>query len=73
VQRTYSLSYPQAVDNTTTLDSGASRNSVRITSNDPVDIGSIIIADFTHMPTGCSVWAAWWMVGTGTWPDTGEM
>ncbi|GAA6042301.1 hypothetical protein JCM8097_000627 [Rhodosporidiobolus ruineniae] len=60
------------VDNTTTLASGANRNSVRITSTDAVKIGSMVIADIVRMPWGCATWPAWWMVGTN-WPDNGEI
>ncbi|GAA6002505.1 hypothetical protein JCM10207_001154 [Rhodosporidiobolus poonsookiae] len=60
------------VDNTTQLDAGAQRKSVRISTTDTVDIGSVVIADFTHMPAGCATWPAWWSFG-GTWPEGGEI
>lgn len=44
----------QKVDNTTTLDAGAARKSVRIHSTEAVKIGSIVIADIIKMPWGCS-------------------
>jgi len=28
--------------------------------------------DLTHMPTGCSTWPAWWLVGPN-WPSHGEI
>jgi len=46
----------QKVDNTTTLDSGKFRDSVRIHSKTPMKIGSIVIADIIKMPFGCSTW-----------------
>ena len=45
---------PQKVDNTTTLDAGAARKSVRIHSTAAVPIGFIVIADIIKMPWGCS-------------------
>ncbi|GAA5875601.1 hypothetical protein JCM1840_003273 [Sporobolomyces johnsonii] len=55
------------VDNTTTLASGANRNSIRIASNTAMDINSLVIADIIAMPWGC---ATWWMNGPN-WPDGG--
>ncbi|GAA5907268.1 hypothetical protein JCM8208_006736 [Rhodotorula glutinis] len=60
------------VDNTTTLDAGAARKSVRIHSTEAVKIGSIIIADIAKMPWGCSTWPAFWSNGPN-WPDGGEI
>ncbi|KIY43839.1 hypothetical protein FISHEDRAFT_52708, partial [Fistulina hepatica ATCC 64428] len=60
------------VDNTTTLSSGAYRDSVRISSNNSYDTG-LFIADFEEMPWGCSLWPAYWTLGQGTWPDGGEI
>ncbi|GAA5896886.1 hypothetical protein JCM5296_002581 [Sporobolomyces johnsonii] len=50
------------VDNTTTLASGANRNSIRIASNTAMDIDSLVIADIIAMPWGCA-----------NWPDGGEI
>ncbi|GAA5857484.1 hypothetical protein JCM8547_009296 [Rhodosporidiobolus lusitaniae] len=61
------------VDNTTALDSGANRDSVRISSKAAVPIESIIIGDFERMPWGCATWPAFWTLGGGTWPDEGEI
>ncbi|KAH8833270.1 glycoside hydrolase family 16 protein [Flagelloscypha sp. PMI_526] len=60
-----------AVDNTTTLKSGDSRNSVRISSKRKFD-GGLFIADFWAMPHGCSVWPAYWTLGDN-WPNNGEV
>lgn len=60
-----------AVDNTTRLNSGEKRNSVRISSQKKFD-GGLFIADFWAMPHGCSVWPAYWTVGDN-WPNNGEI
>ncbi|KPV75465.1 glycoside hydrolase family 16 protein, partial [Rhodotorula graminis WP1] len=60
------------VDNTTVLDAGAARKSVRIHSTEAVKIGSVIIADIVKMPWGCSTWPAFWSNGPN-WPDGGEI
>ncbi|KAL0580467.1 hypothetical protein V5O48_001537 [Marasmius crinis-equi] len=60
-----------AVDNSTTLPSGAHRPSVRISSPKTYNQG-LFIADFWAMPHGCSVWPAWWSVGPD-WPNAGEI
>jgi len=50
------------------------RDSVRITTVDAFDFGSLLIADFVHMPYGCSVWPSLWTVGdTENWPVGGEI
>lgn len=59
------------VDNTTYLNSGASRNSVRIESSQAWAEG-LFIYDIAQMPYGCSVWPAMWMVGP-SWPSGGEI
>ncbi|GAA5993708.1 hypothetical protein JCM5350_005801 [Sporobolomyces pararoseus] len=60
------------VDNTTKLDSGKFRDSVRIHSKAGAKIGSIIIADIINMPFGCATWPAWWTNGQN-WPAGGEI
>ena len=42
------------VDNTTTLNFGANRNSIRIVSKDQYTVGSVWVADMLHMPFGVS-------------------
>jgi len=60
------------VDNTSNVPFNEKRNSVRITTKDAYDVGSLWIASFTHVPWGCSVWPAYWSVGA-VWPDDGEI
>jgi len=59
-------------DNTTWLGSGEYRNSVRISSQKQYNTG-LFIMDLDHAPWGCGVWPAWWTVGGGQWPYTGEI
>ncbi|EXJ65059.1 hypothetical protein A1O7_01399 [Cladophialophora yegresii CBS 114405] len=73
------------VDSTHTYDgtvqysgiNGVGRPSVRIESINSWTHG-LFIADIKHMPTttdssGCSVWPAFWTLGSGTWPYNGEI
>ncbi|KAI0827076.1 concanavalin A-like lectin/glucanase domain-containing protein [Trametes gibbosa] len=63
------------VDNTTNLpDKGPDtrRNTVRITTKDFYDFGSLWVFDATHVPFGCAVWPAFWTKGP-VWPDNGEI
>ncbi|KAI0264732.1 concanavalin A-like lectin/glucanase domain-containing protein [Gloeopeniophorella convolvens] len=60
------------VDNVSTVPFNEKRNTVRITSQDFYDVGSLWIIDLTHLPYGCSVWPAFWSKGP-TWPDNGEI
>ncbi|KIJ15318.1 glycoside hydrolase family 16 protein [Paxillus involutus ATCC 200175] len=60
------------VDNTTNVTYGENRNSVRITTQDAYDIGSLWIIDLNHIPFGCSVWPAFWSYGPN-WPYDGEI
>ncbi|KAI0945372.1 hypothetical protein AcW1_001610 [Taiwanofungus camphoratus] len=60
------------VDNTTTVPMGGKRNSVRITSHELYDFGSLWIIDALHLPYGCSVWPAFWSFGPD-WPNGGEI
>ncbi|KZT74648.1 glycoside hydrolase family 16 protein [Daedalea quercina L-15889] len=59
-------------DNTTWLQEGQNRNSVRISSQKQYNTG-LFILDLDMAPWGCGVWPAWWTVGGGTWPWTGEI
>jgi len=60
-----------AVDDSTTLASGQSRDSVRITSKKAYN-GGLFTFDVAGMPYGCSLWPALWMVGPD-WPNNGEI
>lgn len=59
-----------AVDHTTNV--GSTRKSVRITSTKTFNQGDLLLGDFLHAPVGCSVWPAFWTVGSN-WPDNGEI
>ncbi|KAI9568719.1 concanavalin A-like lectin/glucanase domain-containing protein [Boletus coccyginus] len=60
------------VDNVTNVPTGQTRKSVRITTQDAYDMGSLWIIDANHIPHGCSVWPAFWGFGRN-WPDGGEI
>ncbi|KIY52758.1 glycoside hydrolase family 16 protein [Fistulina hepatica ATCC 64428] len=59
-------------DNTTWLAEGAYRDSVRISSQKEYNTG-LFILDLNMAPWGCGVWPAFWTLGSGTWPYTGEI
>ncbi|KAG1750014.1 glycoside hydrolase family 16 protein [Suillus paluster] len=59
-------------DNTTWLSAGANRSSVRISSQTEYNMG-LFILDLDMAPWGCGVWPAFWTVGSGEWPLTGEI
>ncbi|CDO73687.1 Glycoside Hydrolase Family 16 protein [Trametes cinnabarina] len=48
------------------------RDTVRITTKDFYDFGSLWVFDATHLPYGCSVWPAFWSKGPN-WPFDGEI
>ncbi|KAM3417695.1 hypothetical protein BST61_g5930 [Cercospora zeina] len=50
------------------------RKSVRITSKETFDAGSMIVIDVRHAPSQYGAWPAIWMLGTGEqdWPANGE-
>ncbi|KAI0094915.1 glycoside hydrolase family 16 protein [Irpex rosettiformis] len=58
-------------DNTSELQSGTFRNSVRISSQKLYNSG-LFILDLNKAPWGCGVWPAWWTVGPN-WPQGGEI
>ncbi|KAG6329929.1 hypothetical protein ID866_9158, partial [Astraeus odoratus] len=60
------------VDNTTNVTYGQQRNSIRITTQDAYELGSLWVIDANHIPYGCSVWPAFWSFGP-KWPDDGEI
>jgi len=52
----------------------AGRPSVRISSAKSYSAGTLIVADIAHVPSGCSVWPAFWLVGKADdWPNSGEI
>ncbi|KAK6005513.1 hypothetical protein QM012_007155 [Aureobasidium pullulans] len=57
------------VDSTTIT---AHRPSVRLTGKTSYSSHVLVIADIKHMPSGCGVWPALWMVGPN-WPSSGEI
>ncbi|KZT02744.1 glycoside hydrolase family 16 protein, partial [Laetiporus sulphureus 93-53] len=59
-------------DNTTWLSEGEERKSVRVSSQKEYNTG-LFILDLDMAPWGCAVWPAWWTLGSGTWPWTGEI
>ncbi|KAL5514171.1 hypothetical protein ACEPAG_2259 [Sanghuangporus baumii] len=60
------------VDNSTYVPWNDKRDSVRITSSDSYDVGSLWVLDLVHLPFGCSVWPAFWTKGP-LWPNDGEI
>ncbi|CCA69113.1 related to endo-1,3(4)-beta-glucanase [Serendipita indica DSM 11827] len=60
------------VDDTTTVPYNEKRNSVRLTSLDKFNLGTVMVFDALHVPYGCSVWGALWSQGIN-WPAGGEI
>ncbi|KAF7299455.1 GH16 domain-containing protein [Mycena indigotica] len=60
------------VDNTSTVLFNDKRNTVRISSKDEFEVGSVWVADMYHVPFGCSVWPAFWSQAPN-WPIGGEI
>ncbi|KAK7688793.1 hypothetical protein QCA50_008333 [Cerrena zonata] len=60
------------VDNTTSVDYPNKRNSIKITSKDYYEAGTVWVFDAVHLPYGCSVWPAFWTKGQD-WPRQGEI
>jgi len=63
---------------TSAVDTGP-RKSTRLASKAAVDVNDyaqpdvqIVLIDASHVPTGCGVWPAFWMVGAD-WPHQGEI
>jgi len=51
---------------------GRGRDAIRLHSKARITSGTIVIADISHMPTGCGTWPAFWMCGDN-WPHGGEI
>jgi hypothetical protein len=60
------------VDNFSNVPFNQKRNSVRITTSNSYDLGSLFIIDAVHLPFGCSVWPSIWTMGPA-WPAGGEI
>ncbi|EKM52410.1 glycoside hydrolase family 16 protein [Phanerochaete carnosa HHB-10118-sp] len=60
------------VDNTSVVPNDYPRNSVRITSQDYFELGTVFVVDAVHLPYGCSVWPSIWTKGDN-WPHNGEI
>ncbi|KAI4730806.1 endo-1,3(4)-beta-glucanase [Aureobasidium sp. EXF-10728] len=59
------------VDHTNVQPNG--RPSIRLTSKNAYNSGSLVILDLEHMPgNSCGSWPAFWMVGP-SWPNGGEI
>lgn len=59
------------VDHTSIAPTG--RNSVRLTSKQTFNAGSMVVIDTNHIPVGDGLWPAIWMLGSkGVWPASGE-
>ncbi|KAI5273384.1 endo-1,3(4)-beta-glucanase [Aureobasidium subglaciale] len=59
------------VDHTNVQPNG--RPSIRLTSKNAYNSGSLVILDLDHMPgNSCGSWPAYWMVGP-SWPNGGEI
>jgi len=59
-------------DNFTQLSPGVNRDSVRISSTAEYNTG-LFILDLDKVPWGCATWPAYWLLGNGQWPNSGEV
>lgn len=59
-------------DNYTQLPTGVNRASVRISSWAQYNTG-LFILDLDKVPWGCATWPAYWLLGNGQWPNSGEI
>lgn len=58
------------VDTTATIT--GNRKSVRITTDYTYNVGTLLVLDVVHIPTGCGTWPAFWSNGPN-WPAGGEI
>ncbi|KAE9391303.1 hypothetical protein BT96DRAFT_945478 [Gymnopus androsaceus JB14] len=49
------------------------QNSMKLSSSETFNVGTMMIFDIVHMPTGCGTWPALWLLGGGTWPAGGKI
>lgn len=62
-----------SVDSTFTYSGTNLRPSVRISSQQSIDFG-LLILDAVHLPYGTGTWPAFWLSGAdGNWPNSGEI
>lgn len=59
-------------DGTFKYNQTALRKSIRLESIERHEAGTLVIADFQHVPFGCASWPAFWMSGPD-WPNDGEI
>ena len=52
-------------------DDSFGRNSVRVVSNEPINVNTLLVASVAHIPFGCSVWPAFWTLDSQTNTDEG--
>lgn len=61
------------VDFESQIDASSGRPSVRMECEETFN-QALYVADIFHMPGGCGVWPAFWLLGTGLeWPKAGEI
>ncbi|KAL7409262.1 hypothetical protein BDY24DRAFT_372641 [Mrakia frigida] len=61
------------METTPVVDAAVGRKSTRIGTNWRFNSNSLLVLDVVHMPIGCGIWPAAWLLGDGDWPYTGEV
>ncbi|KAE9385604.1 hypothetical protein BT96DRAFT_949716 [Gymnopus androsaceus JB14] len=56
-----------------TTETASLENSMKLSSSETFNFGTMMIFDIIHMPTGCGIWPTLWLLGGGTWPAGGEV